>query len=310
MAETTKKNLSTGKIISIGLIAALAATVIFLVIQNLGLKGDVEESLENAESLEAEIESVEKQLNEYEILLDSKDLEVERKQQMLDERDSLLQAKDAKISSLLAKNRISQEEAERLRGKVESLEFFVKKFQGEIDLLKQQIAHKDATIDSLNQTLGGTRDSLRGTIDDNIRKSITLKAGAKLSVFEFTFARYKQSGTTEVETAFRASQLDRLKICVNISENRVADAGEKVAYFQVRDAAGKLVMDESKSGFFKVDGQNQRYSCMAPFTFTKDAVKVCADFYQPAGFKYAEGKYTVQAFCEGWEIGNADFTVD
>lgn len=308
MAEKTPKAFGTGKIVSIVVIAVLVATVLFLVIQNLSLKSDVDDSKETAEGLTAEIEAVEKQLDEYEYALKDKDLDVERKQQMLNERDSLIQDKDDRIASLLSRNKISQQEAEKLRGRVEQLEHYVKKYQGQIDVLKVELSQKNAQIDSLHTVLGGTRDSLNSTTDDNHRLTIKNEAGKKLNAHSFAFFRFKQSGSTVQETEFRASQLDRLKICIDIAENVIAPKGEKVVYFQVLDAKGNVVRDESKTGFFVNNGEHVPYSAMTKLQFDNAATQVCAEMAQP-NQKYESGSYTVRAFCEKFEIGHSAFEV-
>lgn len=304
------KSLSTGKIISLVVIVALVAAVAFLIVQNFGLKSDVADSLETAESLTAEIAEVEKQVDEYKFALNEKDLDIESKQRMLNERDSLITAKENKINDLLRRNKISQQEAEKMRGRVEQLEHYVKKYQGQIDVLKAELAMKNLEIDSLKQEIGDTKDSLRKTTDDVIVKDIKLRAASKLSAHSFAFYRYKQSGSPVQESEFLPSQLDRLKICIQIAENAANTAGDKIVYFQVKDTQGKLVRDESKSGYFKNDGADVPYSVMARMQYEKQAIQVCVDFAQPSGFRYEDGDYTVQAFCDGFEIGHSQFTVD
>jgi uncharacterized protein YoxC len=310
MAESKLKGVSTGKVVSIVVVAALAAIVVFLVIQNLRLKGQVEDGMETAENLTAEIESVEKQVKEFEYALNEKDLDIDKKQAMLNERDSLIQAQDAKIASLLSRNRISQQEAEAMRTKVEYLEHYVKKYQGEIDVLKQELAQKNLEIDSLKTIVSGTQDSLRKTNDKYINASIKAKGASKLIAHTFTLARYKQSGATVPETKFRASQMDRIKICMDIAENSGPKPGEKMVYIQVKDPDGKIVRDDLKSGFFDYDGAKVPYSAMVIMDYQNQGIQVCLDFRQPAGYKYADGQYTVHAFCEKFEIGKTIFTVD
>jgi DNA repair ATPase RecN len=309
MTENKLKSLGTGKIVSIVLIAALIAMVVFLIVQNMGLKSQVDESQDTAESLTAEIENVEKRLNEYEYVLNEKDLDVEKKQQMLNERDSLIQSKDLKINDLLRRNKISQQEAETLRGRMEQLEHYVKKYQGQIDVLKQELVLKNEEIDSLKTVIGGTQDSLRQTIDRTTVQGIKLRAASKLNAHTFAFFRYKQSGAAVQESEFRASQLDLLKICMDLGENAATKAGEKMVYLQIKDAKGNLVKDEAKSGFFKYEDAHIPYSVMTKVEYEKQATKVCVDFSQPTGHRYAEGKYTVQAYCDNFEIGHSEFTV-
>jgi chaperonin cofactor prefoldin len=292
------------------LIAVLVGTVAVLAVQNFRLQDAVEATQLSADNLTAEIENIEHQVDEYKYALEAQDLDIEKKQAMLSERDSLIADKNSKIADLLSRNKISQLEAERLRARVETLEWHVKDYQKKIDGLKAEIALKDAQIDTLKDIIRGTKDTLQKVMDDVIIKDVKLKGAAKLSAHSFEFFRYKQSGSPVKETEFRASQLDRLRICMAIAENTSKNPGELVVYVQIHDPAGNIVRDEAKSGFFKYNGRNDvPYSAMTRIKWEKQAIDFCLDFDQPKGYKYADGTYTIKAFCDIFEIGKSTFSV-
>lgn len=303
------KKFSTGRVVTIILIAALATVTTILVIQNLGLRSQVNEGIQTAEELTSEIDNVEQQLKDLEFAMNTQDLEIERKEEMLAQKEALMQEQEAKIANLLAKNRISEQEAAKLRGRVEQLEYYVNKYEGQIAELKEELAERDAQIALLTDSLGNVaseRDSIK---DKSIYQDIQLKGAQKLTAHSFKFFRKKQSGTPVEETEFRASQMDHLKICMTLAENNTTKKGEKDVHIQILDPSGKLVKDDATSGFFKYDGDDVQYTTRGKVSYQGQSVDVCTDFAQPKGYDYPEGNYKVIAYCENRIIGKSEFIV-
>lgn len=308
-ATPEAKKFSTGKVVTILLIAAFATATTILIIQNLNLRSQVNEGLETAEELTTEIDNVEQQLKDLEFAINTKDLEIERKEEMLAQKETLMQEQEAKIANLLAKNRISEKEAAQLRGRVEQLEYYVNKYQGQIAELKEELAERDAQIAQLTDSLGSVasqRDSIR---DKSIYQGIQLKGAQKLTAHSFKFFRKKQSGAAVEETEFRASQMDNLKICMTLAENNTTKKSDKDVHIQILDPSGKLVKDEATSGFFKYDGDDMQYTTKSKVNYQGESVEVCAEFAQPKGYDYPDGSYKVVAYCENRIIGKSGFVV-
>lgn len=309
MSEPKPRNISTGKIVTIVMISILVAAVTILLIQNMGLRGEVEEGLQTEEELTTEIDNVEQQLKEFEFAMNSKDLELEQKEAMFQAKEALILEQEQKIASLLSRNRISQQEAERLRGRVETLEFYVKKYEGQIAELKEELEERDAQIASLQgdlATTAGQRDSIQNVSE---YRGIQLEGAQKLKAHSFTFFRKKQSGAEVEETSFRASQMDVIKVCMVVEENNTTKKGEKDVYIRILGPDGKLVKDDAKSGFFKYDGEDQQYTSKTKINYEGERISSCLAVEQPKGFDYPEGMYKVLAYCEKRMIGKAEFEV-
>jgi hypothetical protein len=309
MVESKGKKLTTGKIVTLVMIAVLAAAVTILLIQNLSLRGEVAEGVLTEEQLTTEIENVEQQLKDLEFAMNTKDLEVEQKESMLQQKEDLIAEQEKKIANLISKNKLTTEEAERLRGKVEQLEFYVKKYEGQIAELKEEIAIRDAQIAGLTDSLNNVsseRDSIR---DKSIYQDIQLEGAKELTAHSFTFFRKKQSGADEQEESFRGSQMDEIKICMTIAKNNVPTKGEKSVYIRILDPGGKLVQDPSTSGYFKFDGEDIQYTSVAKMNYQGEAIPVCVNFKQPDAYDYVDGTYKVLAYCEKRIIGKTEFEV-
>jgi predicted RNase H-like nuclease (RuvC/YqgF family) len=309
MSSEKPKGINTGRIVSLVLIGLLSALVIYFGIQSRNLSKKVAEMETTNTDLTTEIEDMEHDLDDARLDLENKDLALEEKERKLAEKEQLVKDKQKRINELERTNKISKDEAARLRGKVEELQFYITKYEKEIEDLKAQIAIKDQRIAGMGDTIKGLDDRVRTTTRDLDGARNTLEAAKVLTASHFTFYRLKGSGKEIQETSFRKGQLDDIKICLDISPNLAASAGDRDIYIQVKDMAGKIVRDNGKSGFFKADGEDMAYSVTKNFNYDRTATPVCLNFAKPAGFEYESGDYRVLAFCEGYEIGAAKFSV-
>ncbi len=309
MASEAPKGVNTGRIVTIVMMAALVAALGFFMYKYYDLKQITEEKDLNIENLTVEIEQIEQDLDDYKEDLENKDMALEEKERLLAEKEQMLVDKQKKIDQLVKSNKISQSEAERLRGKVEQLEFYIKKYQQEIDELKAQLAEKESQI----ATMGGTIDTITGelktTKGDLEETKFKLETAKILNARPFYFYRTKQSGKEIQETSFREGQLEGMKICFDVNQNLAADRGSKEVYLQVKGPDGKVIRNESTSGFFKANGEDLAYSSKTTINYDREAMKVCITFEKPEGYDYGKGDYKVIVYCEGYDIGNSKFSV-
>ena len=309
MASEAPKGINTGRIVSIVVMASLVAALAFFMYKYFDLKKVTEEKDLNIENLTAEIDQVEHDLDEYKAELENKDVTIEEKEALLAEKEQLLVEKQKKIDQLVKSNKISQSEAERLRGKVEQLEFYIKKYQEEIDQLKKELAAKEVQI----AEMGGTIDTITGKLRETSTKlddaTFQLETAKILNARPFYYYRTKTSGKEIEETSFRVGQLEGMKICFDINQNLAADRGSKDIYLQVKGPDGKVIRDEAKSGFFKANGDDLAWSSKTSINYNREAMKVCITFDKPSSYEYIKGDYKVIVYCEGFDIGNSKFAV-
>lgn len=309
MGSEKPQGINTGRIVTIVMGAALVAALAFFMYKYYNLKSITEEKDLNIEELTAEIEQVEQELDDYKVDLENKDLALEEKERMLAEKEQQLIEKQKKIDQLLRSGKITQQEAERLRGKVEQLEFYIKQYQDEIEKLKAEIAQKDTQIAALGgkiDTMSGRLRETKGQLDET---SFKLETAKILNARPFYFYRTKVSGKEIQETSFRKGQLEGMKICFDINQNLAADRGAKDIFVQVLGPDGKVIRDDSKTGFFHANGEDLAYSSMTTINYDREAMKVCVNFDKPSSYEYDKGDYRVIVFSEGYDIGHSKFAV-
>jgi hypothetical protein len=310
MNEAKKTSgMSVGKIAVALLIAALSGGLIYYWVKNYNLTRQMDEQYENAGQLTMEIEHVERQLDAFKADLQLRDLSLEEKDELLSENETALKQQEARIADLLSRNKISQEEAAHLRGKVDQLNYYLKQYQAQVDTLKQGIVLRDGRIASMDSVTDSLRMSLHEKEMEKIGLDIKLAAAKRLSAHPFYFYRGSSGGAEASESAFRNGQLDELKICFDIAENVSVDWGPKDVYIQIFDPNTKLVKNERSNWFYENGGENMEYSAKSTFNYRGEPTTICMPFARPVDYDYPPGNYSVVAYSGGFQIGSGFFKV-
>lgn len=98
---------------------------------------------------------------------------------------------------------------------------------------------------------------------------------------------------------------DRFVIAFELSENRVADAGEKNIYIRIIDPAGNVLPASSnEQGYFtNKDGNIEMpYSLVKPVSYNNKVIRDKA-IYEIGKQELKEGNYTIEFYCEGHFCG-------
>jgi predicted RNase H-like nuclease (RuvC/YqgF family) len=311
MSSAPAKKINTGRVLTILLIVIMGAGLGFFAYKYFQEKSKNEEQELNIENLTVEIEDLETDIEDYKTDLENKDLDIEEKERLLAEKEQLLQDKQRKIDQLVKQNKISASEAAGLKEKVTQMEYYIQKYQKEIDDLKAQV--ETLTVEKRN--LEGKVDTITGQYRDTKTKlgevEGKLKAAEILSARPFKFYRKKSSGKEIEEAEFRRGQMDNFKVCFDIAQNLAAERGKRTVYLQIIDPAGAVIKDDGgQSGSLRTyAGDDIAYSMATSFNFDGTAQNVCVDFPTPGTYEYEKGAHTVKVWCDGYDIGRSSFTV-
>lgn len=297
---------NTGRIVIIAVGVVLVSALGFFMYKYFDEKGKNVENIENIDGLTAEIDDLEKDLDNYQFDIENKDLEIEEKEQLLEEKQKELEDKTKRINQLLASNRISKSKAEELKGKVEQLEYYVKKYQTEIAELKTRVATLENEKEELSGNITNMKTEMRSIEMEKIDKEIKLKAASYLRAYAFKFFRVKRSGKEIQETEFRKGQLDEMRISFNIMENPAAEPGPVNLYVQIKEPGGKVI---GNAGSFTVDETTMSSSAKTSLDYDRTTTNVSVKFTQPEDYDYQKGKHVVKVWCDDYEIASSSFTV-
>lgn len=282
----------------------------FLIKQNLDLKNQSKDYEYKVEDLNVEILDLEDDLKDFEVELEDKDLDIEDKDRLLAEKELEILEKQKRIDLLYKTNRISKTEMEELKGKVDQLNYYIKKYQAEIDELKEQVTELTAENSSLKDNLENLENAKFDLEQDVILKSTILEAGAILNTDDFQFFRVKRSGKVAEDVEFRDGRLKTLRCCFDILANSIATAGSKEVYLVITGPDDKIINDGgTQSGTFEFQGDEIAYTTKSTIEYERNTVNICSDYAKPDDHIWVEGRHILKAYCEGYKIGGSTFTV-
>lgn len=274
----------------------------------LGLAGYMfYDSLDSGEMSKAQIQTEFKDLKtDYEVL--QRDLE--NRVARLNVSNKIIDIQKNKIETLLKKNAISEEElfeAKKLMGEISQsvLNEYHKRvysLQKEKETLITNRQNEENEIKALNAKIKTLESSNRAIATkyeteklSSLRKDNLLTYASKISISNFVLKgiRVKNSGK-EVETD-RASRIDRLKMNFDITENKIAESGNKQLYIIVKNPEGNLTTFYGKpTGNFVADGRSLTFSDRVLVKYIKGEEQTVN--FEWDGEDFSKGDYVLEVF--------------
>ncbi len=310
MSTEKVKGSNTGRIISIVIGAALLGAVIFLGVMYYQEKNKNDEIEADKTTLTAEIEDLERDIEDFQLDLEDQDLAIEDKERILAEKEDAIEKQQNRINELLRQNKISKERAEMLVGKVEQLEYYVRRYQDEIEDLKEQVAVLIDERDDLSAKVNNMSNTVSELTRESEKKDFVIEVAKVLNATNFSSYYVRSSGKRVPENPIRKGRMQHFEICLDIFKNSAAEMGQKDIYLQIKNPLGEVVKhNEWGSGYVNIDGKDEAYTGKKTIEYDRTTQKLCMDFEQPKDYDYEKGDYSVKVFCDGYDIGNSGFTV-
>lgn len=296
-----------GGILLIGLMVALG--VVYKMYNTEKTKNDANELTIN--DLNVEIDDLEVDLQDMNEEIEDQDLEIQEKNRLLTEKEEELVKQQERIDYLLSQNKITKKQAEEMKGKVEQLEYYIKKYQTRIEQLVEENDSLRQVILAQGMEIGKVKDDRREMESKMMEAEIQVDMGKVLIAAEFEFGREKKSGKVVEDEAFNGRRLDNFQICFNILSNPLTDPGFKDLYITIYDPTGKPYSDNGggQSGTFSYEGSDKTYTLATGINYDNSVQQVCVNYFLPDGERYAKGKNKVSVYCEGYEIGKDFFEI-
>lgn len=310
MSTEKVKGSNTGRIISIVVGAALLGAVIFLGVMYYQEKNKNDEIEADRTTLTAEIEDLERDIEDFQLDLEDQDLAIEDKERILAEKEEAIEKQQKRINELLRQNKISKERAEMLGGKVEQLEYYVRRYQDEIEDLKEQVAVLTDERDDLSEKVNNMSNTVNALTREGEKKDFVIEVAKVLNATNFSSYYIRSSGKRVPENPIRKGRMKHFEICLDIFKNSAAEMGKKDIYLQISNPNGEVIKHNAwGSGYVNIDGKDLAYTGKRTIDYDRTTQKVCMDFEQPSDYEFEKGDYTVRVYCDGYDIGNSAFTV-
>ena len=190
----------------------------------------------------------------------------------------------------------------------------IRQYEKELGTLRSIMKHYIVQIDSLN------------TLNVSLRKDAALareqakKSQAKYEELSKTTDEYAKQiekgavvkgrgvmmsaiNSSNKETD-RSSRVEKLKTCLNLVENALAERGPRQVYIRVKGPDG-ILMTGGQQKIFEAAGEQMIYSASREVDYQGTEVEICI-YFDNGGQPFVKGVYTVDAYTKEGKLGSAD----
>lgn len=242
-----------------------------------------------------------------------KDQLTEQLGQLKTDYESLTTNNDS-LNTQLERERIKVEELiERVKKTDASNRARIRSYEKELGTLRSIMRGYIIQIDSLNTLNISLRkdaaqardeaqqsrqkyDDLRSTTDQYAKK---VEMGARLKGRGFNVIAITSSN----KDTERSSRTAKLKACMSLVENTLAERGPRKIYIRVKGPDGVL-MTTSQQQMFSAAGEQMIYSAVRDVDYQGAEVEIC--IYYANNQKFEKGVYNIDFYTEEGKLGSAD----
>ena len=139
-------------------------------------------------------------------------------------------------------------------------------------------------------------EDLRTTTDQLSAKA---SAGAVVKGRGFNLVAINESN----KVTDRSSRSRKLRACLSLIENSIAERGWRTVYIRVKGPDDVLLTDDSGK-VFTSGGEQMIYSASREVDYQGEEVEICLYFASSQGFE--KGKYTVDIYTDETKLGSAE----
>ena len=230
--------------------------------------------------------------------------------------DSLMKVKIQLEKDKRELRNVSSFDSKKYNQKIRNYESLLAQKDEEIARLKEENGILTVRNDSLSQennSLKTERQSLSDSVVSVASKNKELEEkvsiAAALRAETISVNAINARGKEKDGGSYKAKKIDKIHVAVRLAPNGLAKQEEKTVYMRILDPSGAVVSDMATgSGEFTYNNQGMIYTAKQNFTFDNSRQQV--DFvYGRGGQRFNEGKHTIEIYCEGFRIGEGEFTV-
>lgn len=245
--------------------------------------------------------------------LDAKIAEI---QQLGGSVDSLLRVKEQLEVDKRELRNVGSFDNKKYEQKIRNYEVLLAQKDQEIARLKEEngvLAQQNEVLAQENSGLKAERQTLSDSVvavaakNQELAEKVTIAAALRAE--SVTVNAINSRGKERDGGSYKARRIDKVRVSIKLAPNGLAKQDEKDLYLRILDPSGAVMADMATgSGEFTYNAQTMIYTAMQRFTFTNNRQQV--DFiYGRGGQRFAEGTYAIEVYCEGFRIGDGEFTV-
>ncbi|OFY64427.1 MAG: hypothetical protein A3H98_09635 [Bacteroidetes bacterium RIFCSPLOWO2_02_FULL_36_8] len=272
---------------------------------NISHKKDIEqktEIIDNAKKEFDELSGVKKQLDQK---VDSLDFSNSQMKFEIESKKVELEEKEKEIRNLLAKQKRNLSEIATLKEKLSEY----KNLLSERDEQISRLSKENSELKKANEEL----TTQVATLDENVKtlkveKEDLFKKGSVLIPGKMAISAISKNGKERKDQDYyRVKHLDKVKICFNLADNKVASQGSKSFFVRVIDPSGACLPQTNGTNVFEMEGKQVLFTLKEDFTFDNSGQKICILWQNEAGFK--PGMHTINIYSEGVKVAEEKLMV-
>lgn len=320
--ENNNSNSNSKRLLTIAgiIIVLLLGTNIFLFVNKFQQGNTIEKQGQEITSVQKLNEELEKQYNEANSQLEEmKGTNAELNALIDKQKEDLAQQKD-KIAGLIKNGKdlkAARTELDKLRAQVADYVAQITDLKSKNEQLTnantQLVSEKTALAENLSSEIKAKEDVItaKQAVEEKntqLAKKVDIASCVKVSDIFAQGYTIKDSGK-EVKKDY-AKNVQRLKICFNLTQNEVVPGGDEQFYIRVINPTGETMTIESNGGgIFKSNTNNEQipYTQVKAVSYNNDAMNVCT-VWDP-GVALKNGNYDVEIWNKGFLAGKGTFTL-
>ena len=189
----------------------------------------------------------------------------------------------------------------------------LKKQNGILTESNQTLTTQNATLNNENTGLKNQNQSLNDTLSSvsqrnkELARKVSIAAALKAQNLKVLAVNAKGKETERAR--LNGKKIDKLKVVFSLATNPITKLENKTVYVRVIDGEGATLSDEAiGSGRINFNGKELAYTAKQTFEYSNNGQTVAVT-YPRGGVTYKPGKYSVELYAEGFQIGTGAFEV-
>jgi hypothetical protein len=230
--------------------------------------------------------------------------------------DSLLKVREQLERDKAALRNVNTFDSKKYDQKIRNYQSLLAQKDQELTRLSAENGQLNQVNDSLRQENTGLKaerqslsDSVQSIITRNQELSEKVSIAAALRAENVTVSAINSNGREREGDNFRARQIDKIHIAIRLAPNGLARQESKELFVRILDPNGAILSDMATgSGEFTYNNQPTIYTLSQRFDFDNSRQQINI-IYGRGGQRFKPGSYTIELYCEGFRIGEGEFTV-
>jgi len=278
------------------ILGVLAIALVFLLVRNNSMKGDLEQ-LETEKEMQrmdfqAEVDSLMKVHNEL------KESYGELSQELA-EKDSIIQADAVEIKKLLD----SQWDYYRIKKKVASLQTIAQKYVRQMDSLYTVNRELVAENERIREEYQAERRQNTNLTRQKEELANKVNQAATMKLYNYSAQAVRFKGGGKETSTDRADRAERIRIDFTVAANDLIEPGTKLFYVRIADPKRAIISKGKGDEYsFQANGETLQFTELVRVNYDGKETPVRAYYVKSDNYQMMPGTYFIDVYEQGGKL--------